>query len=241
MTTTAPGPSVRLGVLAPSSNSNAESSMQRMLADEADVGVHFSRFRLPPSLGDRIDAAVLGDAPALLADVEPDAVAFHGTSGSWTGFDGDRELCAQLTDVIGSPATTASLAVRAALDVLGLRRVGLLFPGPRPIAEQIAAQYGADGVDVPVLSAPEAELTNAQIARVGADWIDALAGPAFDGDVDGVVCIGTNLRSAYRVTKLEAEYGIPVIDSATAILWQLMRLARAPRSIRGWGRLLAEG
>lgn len=241
MTSRAPGPSVRLGVLVPSSNSNAESSIQRMLAGQEDVAAHVSRFRLPASLGDRIDAEVLGEAPALLADVEPDAVAFHGTSGSWTGFDGDRLLCEQLTAVVGAPATTATLAARAALDALGLNSVGLVFPGPRGIAEEIVAQYEADGIRMPVLSAPEVELANAEIARVGDDWIDALMRPAFSGEVDGVLCIGTNLRSAYRVADFEAEFGIPVIDSATATLWHLLRLAGAARPIPGWGSLLAHG
>lgn len=241
MTSSAPGPSLRLGVLAPSSNSNAESSIQRMLAGQEDVAAHFSRFRLPASLGDRIDAEVLGGAPALLADVEPDAIAFHGTSGSWTGFDGDRLLCEQLTAVVGAPATTASLAVRAALEALGLRSVGLVFPGPHEIAEAIAEQYGADGIRIQMVSAPEVELANAEIARVGEDWIDDLMRPAFAGDVDGVVCIGTNLRSAYRVAEFEAEFGIPVIDSATATLWRLLELSGAARPILGWGCLLARG
>ncbi|GAA4478114.1 aspartate/glutamate racemase family protein [Microbacterium panaciterrae] len=238
MAVAAPGPTHRLGVLAPSSNSNAESSIQRMLDGQHDVAAHVSRFRLPPALSDRIDADVLGDAPALLADVEPDAVAFHGTSGSWTGFPGDRDLCAQLERVVGAPATTATLAVRAAIDALGVRRVGLVFPGPPAIAERIAQQYAADGVEMPVLSAPDVELANAEIARVGADWIDALMRPAFREDIDAVVCVGTNLRSAYRVAAFEAEYGIPVIDSATATLWHLLRLAGAARPITGWGLLL---
>lgn len=241
MTSSAPGPSVRLGVLVPSSNSNAESSIQRMLAAQDDVAAHFSRFRLPAALGDRIDADVLGEAPALLADVEPDAVAFHGTSGSWTGFEGDRVLCEQLTAVVGAPATTATLASRAAIEVLGLQRVGLVFPGPRDIAERIAGQYAADGIRMPVLSAPEVELANAEIARVGADWIDGLMRLALDGDIDGVMCVGTNLRSAYRVADFEAEAGVPIIDSATATLWQLLRLAGAARPILGWGALLARG
>jgi len=235
----APGPSRRLGVLVPSSNSNAESSILRMLAAEDDVSAHFSRFRLPADLGDRIDAGVLGDAPALLADAEPDAVAFHGTSGSWTGFAGERSLCAQLETVVGAPATTATLAVRAALAELGLERVGLVFPGPRAIAEDIVVQYAADGIGMPVISVPDVQLANAEIARVGGDRIDALMRPAFRDGVDGVVCIGTNLRSAYRVAAFEAEYGIPVVDSATATLWHLLRRAGARRAIAGWGALLA--
>lgn len=237
----APGATTRLGVLVPSSNSNAESSIQRMLAGRDDVAAHVTRFRLPASLDDRIDAGVLGDAPALIADVEPDAVAFHGTSGSWTGFDGDRGLCDQLAEITGAPATTATLAVLSALQSLGLQRVGLVFPGPREIAEQIVAQYRTVGVDFVTLSAPGVSLSNPEIARVDESWIDALIRPAFDADaLDGVVCIGTNLRSAYRVTAFEAEFGIPVIDSATATLWEMLALSGAGAAIPGWGRLLAE-
>ncbi|MBO0980093.1 hypothetical protein [Microbacterium sp. SD291] len=236
----APGPRRRLGILVPSSNSNAESSLQRMLAGRTDVSAHASRFRLPASLSDRIDAGVLGEAPELLADLEPDAVAFHGTSGSWTGFEGDRELAARLEDAVGAPATTASLAVREALDSLRISRVGLVFPGPPDIAAGIAAQYGADGIEVVRTSTPDEVLSNAEIGRADEEWIAGLMQPAFDAkDIDGVMCIGTNLRSAYLVDSLERVHGIPVVDSASAVLWRMLQLAGANGRIAGWGRLLA--
>ena len=135
-----PGPAIRLGVLVPSSNSNAETITAALLADRPDVGAHYARFRLPPELGDAIDAPVLGSAPGLLADVEPDAVAFHGTSGTWLGLDGDRALCADLAERTGAPATTASLAVVVALAALSATPVAVVLPGPASLFPLIAQE-----------------------------------------------------------------------------------------------------
>ncbi|MCA4134024.1 aspartate/glutamate racemase family protein [Arthrobacter sp. M4] len=235
-----PGPETRLGILVPSTNSNAETLTAAILAEQPDVGVHYSRFRLPPSLDDTVSAAVLGDAPGLLKDAELQAVAFHGTSGSWTGLDGDRALCAELSAVTGSPATTASLAVVEALTSLSASRIAVVFPGPGSIAERIQREYGTQGIDVSVTSVPAREMTNPEISRLSRSDIEKLMRPAFTGDVDAVVCIGTNLRSGYLVPHLEEEFGVPIVDSATATLWHLLKIAGASRPIKGWGRLLAE-
>ncbi|MCG2622549.1 aspartate/glutamate racemase family protein [Arthrobacter sp. I2-34] len=235
----APGPSYRLGVLVPSSNSNAESMTAAMLADQPDVGVHYSRFRLPPSLDDAIDAEVLGEAPALLADAEVAAVAFHGTSGSWTGVAGDRALCAGLAAATGAPATTASLAVLAALQALSAARIAVVFPGPAGIARLIEEEYARHGIEVAGTFVPATVMSNPQIALLGRGDIESMMRPAFMGGADAVVCIGTNLRSGYLAAGFEAEYGLPVVDSATATLWHLLQLAGAARPIPGWGRLLA--
>jgi maleate isomerase len=229
---------VRLGVLVPSSNSNAETLTAALLADRADVGVHYSRFRLPPDLGDAIDASVLGDSPGLLADVEPDALAFHGTSGTWVGLDGDRDLCAELAERTGAPTTTASLAVVEALAALGVSRVAVVFPGPTSIPPLIAEEYARHGLDVVATSSPQAVLSNPEIARLGTEKVAALLRPAFVPDAEAVVCIGTNLRSGYLAAAFEREFGVPVVDSAVATLWELLRLAGAAKPVSGWGRLM---
>ena len=235
----APGPLARLGMLVPSSNSNAETLTGAMLSGRRDVGVHYSRFRLPPELGDAIDASVLGCAPSLLADADVDAVAFHGTSGTWVGLDGDARLCAALTDATGAPATTASLAVVSGLEALALTRVAVVFPGPPTILPLIAEEYAGRGIEVVATSIPDVVLSNPEIARLSRAEIAALMRPAFVDRAEGVVCIGTNLRSGYLVEELEREFGIPVIDSAVATLWELLRLAGAARPSAGWGRLFA--
>ncbi|MFD1211866.1 aspartate/glutamate racemase family protein [Arthrobacter sp. GCM10027362] len=235
----APGPSSRLGILVPSSNSNAESMTAAMLAGHPHIGVHYSRFRLPPSLDDAIDVNVLGNAPSLLGDAEVDAVAFHGTSGSWTGLAGDHALCAALTAATGAPSTTASLAVLAALQALPAARVAVVFPGPADIVPLIRGEYARNGIDVVHTSVPTTVMSNPQIGRLSRRDIDAMMRPAFANGADAVVCIGTNLRSGYLAADFEAEFGVPVVDSAAATLWHLLRLADAAGPIPGWGRLLA--
>ncbi|GAA4045757.1 hypothetical protein GCM10023063_35950 [Arthrobacter methylotrophus] len=234
-----PGPAVRLGILVPSSNSNAETLTAAILAGQPDLGVHYSRFRLPPNLDDTVDLSVLGDAPALLNDAELQAIAFHGTSGSWTGITQDRSLCDELKAVCGAPATTASVAVVEALGALSATRIGLVFPGPGSIASQIQREYANYGIDVQVVSVPEAAMSNPEIAQLDTAAIGAMMRPAFAHGLDAVVCVGTNLRSGYLVEGFEQEFAIPVVDSAIATLWHVLRLADSSRSIPGWGALLA--
>jgi maleate isomerase len=62
--------------------------------------------------------------------------------------------------------------------------------------------------------------------------------PAFVPDAEAVVCIGTNLRSGYLAAGFESEFGVPVVDSAVATLWELLRLAGAAKPVAGWGRLM---
>lgn len=234
-----PGPSARLGVLVPSSNSNAETLTASILEGQPDLGVHYSRFRLPPSLDDSVDLGVLGEATALLNDADLQAIAFHGTSGSWTGMASDRALCAELQAVCNAPATTASLAVLEALGALSAQRIGLVFPGPESIARQIQREYAGHGIDVESISVPAVTMSNPEIARLGNAGIEAMMRPAFTRDIDAVVCIGTNLRSGYLVAGFEEEFGVPVVDSAIATLWHVLRIARVARPIPGWGTLLA--
>ncbi|MGO4806878.1 aspartate/glutamate racemase family protein [Arthrobacter sp. 2MCAF15] len=234
-----PGPGTRLGILVPSSNSNAETLTASILAGQPDLGIHYSRFRLPPSLDDTVDLGVLGDAPALLNDADLQAIAFHGTSGSWTGIRSDRALCAELEAACGAPATTASVAVVEALDALSATRIGLVFPGPAAIASRIQREYATHGIDVLAISVPEAEMTNPEIALLGSADIDAMMRPAFSRGVDAVVCVGTNLRSGYLAAGFEQEFGVPVVDSAIATLWHVLRISGSSRPLPGWGALLA--
>lgn len=227
-----------MGILVPSSNSNAETLTAAILAGQPDLGVHYSRFRLPPSLDDTVDLSVLGEAPALLNDADLQAIAFHGTSGSWTGITGDRALCAELEALCGAPATTASVAVVEALCALSATRIGLVFPGPGTIASKIQREYASHGIDVQAVSVPEVPMSNPEIARLDTAAISAMMRPAFADGLDAVVCVGTNLRSGYLVEGFEQEYGIPVVDSAIATLWQVLSLAGVSRRIPGWGALL---
>lgn len=236
-----PGPAVRLGILVPSSNSNAESITARMLKDQPDISVHYSRFPLPASPDEPIDQDVLGNAPSLLRDIEVDGVAFHGTSGSWTGLEAEERLCQNLAAAVGAPVTTASMAMIAALHALSARRISIVFLGPPELIPVIQHEYAYHSLEITGSASSEVAMSNQEIGRLDRQGIEALMRPAFDVEADAVVCIGTNLRSGYLAAAFEAEYGIPVIDSATATLWHLLRVAGVGRPIPGWGTLMETG
>jgi maleate isomerase len=80
-------------------------------------------------------------------------------------------------------------------------------------------------------------LNNQQISRLSRSELESLIAGAVAPGIEAVVCIGTNLRSAYLVADLESQLGVPIIDSAAAIVWQLLAMAGVQERLQGWGRL----
>ncbi|HEX6873503.1 MAG TPA: hypothetical protein VF163_20590, partial [Micromonosporaceae bacterium] len=182
----------RLGLIVPSSNTNAEPLTAAMLTSLPAIAVA-SRFALPADLATVIDERLLGPAADLIAEAGVVAMAFHGTSGSWLGLDGDRALAAGLARRTGVATTTASLATIAALASLEVTRVGLVFPGPAEIADTIAVEYRRAGCEVVARSVPAAPMSNPEISVLTPTEIEALICPAGMNDAQAIVCVGTNL------------------------------------------------
>jgi maleate isomerase len=229
---------IRLGLIVPSSNTNAEPLSAAMLAGTG-VTALASRFALPLDLNAVIDSSVLGPAADLLTAAGVSAMAFHGTSGCWLGLGRDDALAAELAARTGVATTTASLATVAALKAVGARSVGMVFPGPTQIADSIASEFGAVGLDVVSRAVPRPPLGNPEISELTFDQIEELVLPAAAAGIDALVCVGTNLRAAYLADRLEERLGVPVIDSAAAVVWQLLRLVDKPARCAGWGILFS--
>lgn len=228
----------RLGILTPASNTNVEPVTYAMLHGVAGVTAHFSRFALPPSLDVTIDAERLLPAALLLAQAEVDALAFHGTAGSWTGLDGDRDLCDALRRRTGIPATTASLATVAALHALEARTLSLVFPGEEWITADITRAYAREGLEIVNVVWTDALGSNLEIGRLAAQEVEAFVEPGIVAGVDATVVIGTNLAAAPLVDALERRHGVTIVDSAAATTWQLLRMTACSARPAGWGRLL---
>lgn len=48
----------------------------------------------------------------------------------------------------------------------------------------------------------------------------------------------TNLKAAHLAQKWEGQYGIPVLDSVSTVIWDMLRMkGLAKGSIQGWGRI----
>ncbi|MEV7008194.1 aspartate/glutamate racemase family protein [Streptosporangium sp. NPDC051022] len=230
-------------MITPSSNTVVEPVTGELLAARHDVSVHFTRIRVTSISLDPTDTRQFGqdsfvDAARLLGDARVDVVAWNGTSGSWLGPDQDEHLCRAMEQVTGTPVTTSTLALLAALRAFETRRLGLLTPYTRDVGDAIAVRYADHGF--PVHAARHfGHTTNYDFALVTTAELDE----AFDGLVaagcDAVAVVCTNVRAAHLAARWEGRSGVPVLDSVAATLWHALGLAGDTTPITGYGRLLA--
>ena len=118
----------RLGVLVPSGNIVAEPELRAMLPP--DVGLFVTRLKLTGSSEPELLAMLdtLEDGTRLLADTQPDAIAFHCTAVSTFAPDMAGEIRARMRGVTPIPALATADAILAALAASEATRVLLITP-----------------------------------------------------------------------------------------------------------------
>lgn len=237
---------IRLGILVPSSNTALEPLTQSLISALPNVTVHFSRFRVTSislSAGAlaQFDPAHLLAAAQLLADAGVDAIGWSGTSAGWLGFEADDRLCAAIAAATGRPATTSVLALNRALDAFGVAKLGLVTPYRDDVQAAIVENYRGLGVDARAERHLGRE-DNVLFADIGEDVLGRMVGEVVGEGVQAVTTFCTNLSAAGYVERWEREYGVPVFDTVTTVVWDLLRVCGVDtRQVNGWGRLMSEG
>ncbi|MCU6792186.1 aspartate/glutamate racemase family protein [Paenibacillus sp. WQ 127069] len=234
----------KLGMLTPSSNTVVEPLTVSMAAALKEVSVHFTRFKLTQILLDQelrgeSDTESLLNAASLLADASVDVIAYNATSGGWLGVESDQELCEQITNLTTIPATTSILALHEALRLYGIRTFCLVTPLMNEVTEKVIGQYARHGLECTGYRNFNVRL-NKLSSSISEEQIISAVQDTFVPGTGAIVLSGTNMRAAQLVESLEAQYGVPVLDTAAATLWQSLRLAGSPPiQLEGWGRLLS--
>lgn len=235
-------PGSRIGMLVPSSNTRLEPTIAQMLTGLGErVTVHYSRVPvttvgLSAEQAAQFDAGPMISAAGLLADAKVDVIVWAGTAGSWMGLQHDEQLCAQIQQSTGRPATTSTLAVLRACRVFGVSRLALAVPYRPEVATAIVGTFQRHGIRC---SAHHLGISdNHAIGLVDAPAIDRLARGAVDPQSQAAAILCTNLAGACRVPCLEAEFGVPVFDSVAATLWAALDVLGLRLAVRGWGALL---
>lgn len=215
-----------------------------MLAGPPDVTAHFSRFKVTEialsagALNQFADAEILRAAD-LLADAKVDIISWIGTSASWLGFERDEKLIAGLKSATGIEACTCVLAFRDLLRRLGARRVGLVTPYTDDVQQRITEVWGGEGFDCSV----ERHLgirDNFAFGEVTEAQIETMIRDVAKSGVEAVAIVCTNLRGAALAPRLEAELGIPILDSVAVTLWQCLKeTGVSPARLADWGRIFA--
>lgn len=234
----------RIGLLTPSSNTVLEPLVGAMLSGIPGVSAHFSRFKVTEialsagALNQFSDNEILR-AASLLADAKVDVISWIGTSASWLGFERDETLVETLRAATGIRACTCVLAFQELFRKMGITRVGLVTPYTNDVQERIVEVWGAAGLDC--ASERHSGLRdNFSFAEVSEDQIQALIREVAKAGVQAVAIVCTNLGGAPLVHRLEAELGIPILDSVAVTLWKCLKETGIPTAtIKNWGRIFA--
>ncbi len=232
----------RLGMLTPSSNTVLEPLTAAMLADLPDASAHFGRFRVlkismdEDALGQFTNEPMLAAAD-LLADAQVQSICWNGTSSGWLGFDADLTLLAEIEARTGVKGCSSILSMNDLLGRLKAKRLGFVTPYLPEIQTRILANYVDAGFEV----AGERHLNdpgNFSFATYSEADIHAMCRSVAAEKPDAILIYCTNFRGARLAPVIEAETGIPVLDSVSTALWGSMRTAGDdPARVKGWGRI----
>jgi maleate isomerase len=164
-------------------------------------------------------------AAQLLSHAAPAALCWNGSKGGDYGFDVDETLCKRLSDLTGLPTVTAALAVLDLLRRFDATRIAVVTPYSAAVHARAVA--GFKGKGYAVVGEAHADIDdNLAYGAIPAGVIADLARRAISGGgVQAVVFFCTNLHGAPAVPGLEAETGLPMIDSTAAGAWALLRAA----------------
>ncbi len=233
----------RIGMITPSSNTALEPLTQAMLAPlYPSVSAHFQRFRvekisLEANALAQFDTERLLDAARLLADANVQVVAWNGTSAGWLGLEADHDLVRAIESEIDAKATTTTLALIDAFQAFGARRIGLVTPYLDGVQSRVISTFADAGFET-VAERHLGDAGNFSYGLYSSDQIAELVREVAEAGPDVIAIFCTGLRGAPLAKSIEAEFGIPVIDSVSVTVWKTLALAGAsPSAVSGWGRL----
>jgi maleate isomerase len=234
----------RLGFLVPPGNPTVEPEMMQLAP--SGVSLHFTRMVAHGTTGshqgqddrNRTQIAHLDENASLLAMVKPQVMVMAHTATSYTlGKDGEAELVARMERAHGIRFITAFGSVIEALARLGIQRVAYATPYNEETTLRGKAHLEAHGLQV-VAHGILPNVTN--IYDETAERAYALARQVDVAEAQAVFLSGVGMPTIAALDMLERDLGKPVLSSASAMMWNALRIARVRDSVRGAGRLLAD-
>jgi maleate isomerase len=188
----------------------------------------------------QFDPAPIIEAAGLLADARVDSIVWSGTSGGWRGIADDQALCAAISAATGVPATTSTLALLAALRLLGSRRLGLVTPYPADMHDAVARTLAGEGLEIAGSVCDGFTASNWELSTMSPERIGAMVTEAAAAGPEAITVFCTNLAAADQVAAWESALGVPVLDSVTLAVWHALELSgyTGPRPA-GWGQLFS--
>ncbi|WP_236789594.1 maleate cis-trans isomerase [Amycolatopsis sp. GM8] len=239
----------RIGLVVPSSNVTVETEIPALLSRHADArfSFHSSRMRMHKVSPEELRAMNAQRERCIdeLADADVDAVLYACLVALMAQGPGEHQrteaaVTEQFAKTGRRPAVLSSAgALVEGLAALGARRIALVTPYLRPLAEQVVGYLESEGFEVLDWAALEVG-DNAEVGCIPGDRVmTAARGLDLAGADALVISACVQMPSLDLVAPAEAEFGLPVLSAATAGAFALLRHLGLPTVLPGAGNLLA--
>jgi maleate isomerase len=215
----------------------------RALFNQPGIGLFHARIpvaqEITPETLPEMEAA-LPTAVGLLPSAYPmDVIGYACTSGAT--LIGAHNLSRIITQTFPTAkATNPITAVMAALQHLGVRKIGLVTPYVEDVSAAMIDLLQDNGFEVANFGSFE-QKEDAIVARISPDSIyNAVCEIGAIDKVEAVFISCTNLRTFDVIERTETRIGKSVISSNQALAWHMAELAGLKGSIKGPGSLFAK-
>ncbi|MCW0213068.1 MAG: maleate cis-trans isomerase [Pseudonocardia sp.] len=239
----------RIGLVVPSSNVTVETEVPALLARHAGerFSFHSSRMRMHQVSPEELKAMNAQRERCVdeLADARVDALLYACLVALMAQGPGEHQRvektvrgqidAAKIETVVLSSAG----ALVEGLHALGARRIALVTPYLRPLAEQVVGYLESEGFTVVDWAALEVG-DNAEVGCIPGDRVlEAARGLDLSGADALVISACVQMPSLELVAPAEEEFGLPVLSAATAGAYALLTHLGLDPVLPGAGRLLA--
>jgi maleate cis-trans isomerase len=177
-----------------------------------------------------------------LASAEVDVILQAGTAiAFFRGFSHDQELCRRISAATGIKATTSLTALVGALRILGIKAPVVATSYLADIDARLADVLEKSGFAIAGIRGMGLK-RSIDMGKVMPDETERFVRDVANAapDADGILISCGNLRTFEAIEPLEKDFGLPVVTSNQAGLWQALRMAGIKDKLTDLGRLLRE-
>jgi maleate isomerase len=229
----------RIGLLVLESDQTMESEI-RQLTDGLGVSIYHARLAndalVTPDTLAKMEAELPVAAALLPEFLSIGALGYGCTSGAT--IIGEKRVAEILKQSHPNvPSSNPLSAAKAALNALGVQRLGLLTPYTPSVTAAMQARFEAAGIAISVVGSfyEESDIVVGQIDPESI--LKATIALGKSDACDGIFISCTSLRAVDIIDAAEAQLGKPVTSSNHALAWHLLRLAGINDKLFGCGRL----
>jgi maleate isomerase len=238
----------RVGLVVPSSNVTVEAELPALLSrhDQATFSFHSSRMRMAKVSPAQLAAMNVHRERCVieLGDARPDVILYACLVALMAAGPGEHRRVEGLVAeqlATGGSTTRVRSSAGALIEALGAvpaKRIALVTPYLRPLAEKVVAYLKAEGFEVVDWRALEVE-DNHAVGRIPRDRVmEAARSMDLVGVEALVISACVQMPSLPLVDAAEQELGLPVLSAATAGAYSILCALDLPLTIPGAGALL---